>query len=119
MVKSLSYALCRNLRTDKFVFRRTAGAIISSIQKGGISFDILEKLEQLLVEANLSPEQIRLTLLEEEFKYHFGNGKNTTKNSTYMSNLKTAQELFEILDNKKEAARASLEWKKVSFQQDC
>jgi hypothetical protein len=72
-------------------------------------------LEAALSEANLSPEQIRLSLLEEDFKLHFGSvGQDITKNKVYMSNLEAAKELFEIIGNKKEAARASLEWKNVS-----
>ena len=103
-LKSLAYALDRDLRRDRFVFRRTAGAMISMLENGAsnVTFQELEDLENLLVSKEDFTDE---HLIEHQLNNLFGNESN---NKLFAVNLEAGVKLLEVIRNKKEALRPPL-----------
>jgi hypothetical protein len=102
--KSLAYALDRDLRRDRFVFRRTARAMTSMLENGtsNVTFKELEELENLLIsKENFTDEH----LMEHRLNDLFGNESN---NKLFAINLEAGVKLLEVIRNKKEALRPPL-----------
>jgi hypothetical protein len=101
-LKSLAYALDRNLRRDRFVFKRTVGAIISMLETGSFSIKDLEAMEKLLVEKDIFTDE---GTMEYQLETLFGQQET---NPLLSSNLEAGTKLLEVIRNKKEARRPPL-----------
>jgi hypothetical protein len=112
MVKSLAYALSRNIEADRFVFKRTAGAIISTINRSGLPLKTLLELEELLVHYGISHELIEEKLLGAKFDSFFNNNINSISgvSQTYIKNLEVGLELLNLIRDKKEALASLSLW---------
>ena len=99
--KSLAYALERDLRKDRFVFKRTASALISMLKSSCVTLEELEIMENLLL---LKGDFTDEGLMEQQLKHLFGQRSN---NPLYAVNLEQGTKLLEAIRNKKEALKAS------------
>jgi hypothetical protein len=99
VIKSLAYALERDLRKDRFVFRKTAGAIISMVKNHNLSLEDLETLEKMLVEKDVFTEE---SVTEHQLNILFA---EKVVNHVYATNLDMGFQLLEEIRNKKEARR--------------
>jgi hypothetical protein len=102
IVKSLAYALERDLRKDGFVFRRTARAIISMLKTSNFNAKDLGTMEKLLLEKNVFTDE---GLMEIQLENLFG---ESSTNRTFLTNLEIGLELLNAIRNKKEALRPPL-----------
>lgn len=97
--KALTYALERDLRKDRFVFRRTASALISMLKSSSVTLKELDTMENLLLsKADFTDEG----LMEQQLEHLFG---QTSDNHLYAVNLEQGIKLLEAIRNKKEALR--------------
>jgi hypothetical protein len=111
MVKSLEYALARDLKADKFVFRRTAGAIMSIISRSGLPLKTLIELEELLVSHGMSRELTEEKLLAAKFDSFFNNDViRIGIGQTYIKNSEVGAELLDLIRDKKEALASLSLW---------
>lgn len=97
-MKSLAYALDRDLKKDLFVFRRTARAIISMLKTSNFSTENLETMEALLMEKDVFTDE---GLTEYQLENLFGEEK--TVSYAYLTNIEVGLELLNAIRNKKEA----------------
>lgn len=112
MVKSLEYALSRDLEGDRFVFRRTAGAIISTITRSGLPLKTLEELEELLVKYGMNKNLLEEKILGAKFNSFFGSDVNSFYgvSQNYIKNLEIGIELLQLIRDKKEALTSLSIW---------
>ena len=98
-LESLVYALDRDLRKDRFVFRRTARAIMSMLETGSFSSKDLEAMEKLLVEKDIFTDE---GMTEYQLESIFGQEEI---NPLLSINLEVGTKLLEVIRNKKKEAR--------------
>ena len=98
-LKSLAYALDRDLRKDRFVFRRTASAIASMLETSSFSNKDLEAMEKLLVEKDIFTDE---GMTEYQLESIFGQEEI---NPLLSINLKAGIKLLEVIHNKKRRPR--------------
>jgi hypothetical protein len=107
-VKSLEYALDRDLKRDQFVFRRTARAIISMLETSSFNIKTLEIMENLLIEKDIFTDE---GLAEFQLESLFG----ASPYSIYYSiNLEAGLKLLEAIRNKKESFGLNIKYKSGS-----
>lgn len=101
-LESLAYALDRDLRKDRFVFKRTARAIMSMLETGYFSSKDLETMEKLLIEKDIFTDE---GMTEYQLESIFGQEEI---NPLLSINLEAGIKLLEVIHNKKkEAPKAS------------
>jgi hypothetical protein len=98
-LESLVYALDRDLRKDRFVFRRTARAIMSMLETSSFSSKDLEAMEKLLVEKDIFTDE---GTMEYQLESLFGQQETNPLLST---NHDVGTKLLEAVRNEKEARR--------------
>lgn len=95
-LESLVYALDRDLRKDRFVFRRTARAIMSMLETGSFSSKDLEAMEKLLVEKDIFTDEGTM-----EYQLESLFGQQETGYTLLSTNLEVGTKLLEVIRNKK------------------
>jgi hypothetical protein len=108
-MKSLAYALDRDLKRDLFVFKRTATAIMSMLKTSNFSIETLETMEALLTEKDIFTDE---GLTEYQLENFFG--EERTVSYAYMTNIEIGLELLNAIRNKKESFGLNIKYKSGS-----
>ena len=102
LLRSLAYALERNLLTDRFVFRRTARAITSVIESGSYTQADLDEVESYLTQFKTFTEE---NLLLHDLELLFDSENEHSEN--YQRNIDAGFRLLELIRSKKGGPKTS------------